>query len=184
MIVRLPGRFFADQRTVPATLSWVAWARTLRDLESFGIEGTGSYGASLARFVRRQGLRIVEVNLCDRRKRRNDGKNDTLDAEAAARSVLVGVATATFAEHCRVLRQREWPNTRKSLMSRVLQSGFKPSFPRPFPHVTRESKGPSKQATDLPASQLAHCSAAIRRQRRTQHADDGHVPPPTGRSYR
>ena len=72
----------------------VAWARTLGDLESFGIEGTGSYGAGLARFVRRQGLRVVEVNQCDRRKRRNDGKNDMLDAEAAARSVLAGVATA------------------------------------------------------------------------------------------
>ena len=71
-----------------------AWARTLGDLESFGIEGTGSYGVGLARFVRRLGLRVVEVNQCDRRKRRNDGKNDTLDAEAAARSVLAGVATA------------------------------------------------------------------------------------------
>ncbi len=72
----------------------VTWARTLGDLESFGIEGTGSYGAGLTRFVRQQGLRVLEVNQCDRRKRRNEGKNDTLDAEAAARSVLAGVATA------------------------------------------------------------------------------------------
>ena len=71
----------------------VAWARTLGDLEAFGIEGTGSYGVGLASFVRRQGLRVVEVNRCDRRKRRNNGKSDTLDAEAAARSVLAGVAT-------------------------------------------------------------------------------------------
>ena len=71
----------------------VAWARTLGDLETFGIEGTGSYGVGLASFVRRQGLRVVEVNRCDRRKRRNNGKSDTLDAEAAARSVLAGVAT-------------------------------------------------------------------------------------------
>ena len=72
----------------------VTWARTLGDLESFGIEGTGSYGAGLTRFVRQQGLRVLEVNQCDRRKRRNEGKSDTLDAEAAARSVLAGVATA------------------------------------------------------------------------------------------
>ena len=71
----------------------VAWARTLGDLEAFGIEGTGSYGVGLASFVRRQGLRVVEVNRCDRRKRRNNGKSDTLDAESAARSVLAGVAT-------------------------------------------------------------------------------------------
>ena len=73
----------------------VAWACTLGDLEAFGIEGTGSYGVGLASFVRRQGFRVVEVNRCDRRKRRNNGKSDTLDAEAAARSVLAGVATGT-----------------------------------------------------------------------------------------
>ena len=72
----------------------VIWARTLGAVEAFGIEGTGSYGVGLARFVRRQGLRVVEVNHGDRRKRRNNGKNDTLDAESAARSVLAGVATA------------------------------------------------------------------------------------------
>ena len=72
----------------------VIWARTLGAVEAFGIEGTGSYGVGLARFVRRQGLRGVEVNHGDRRKRRNNGKNDTLDAESAARSVLAGVATA------------------------------------------------------------------------------------------
>ena len=71
----------------------VAWAYTLGDITAFGIEGTGSYGVGLASFVRRQGLRVVEVNRCDRRKRRNNGKSDTLDAEAAARSVLAGVAT-------------------------------------------------------------------------------------------
>ena len=73
----------------------VAWACTLGAVEAFGIEGTGSYGVGLASFVRRQGLRVVEVNRCDRRKRRNNGKSDTLDAEAAARSVLAGVATGT-----------------------------------------------------------------------------------------
>ena len=72
----------------------VAWARTLGAVEAFGTEGTGSYGAGLASFVRREGLRVVEVNHCDRRKRRNNGKDDTLDAESAARSVLSGIATA------------------------------------------------------------------------------------------
>ena len=72
----------------------VNWARTLGPVEAFGIEGTGSYGVGLASFVRRQGFRVVEVSHGDRRKRRNKGKNDTLDAESAARSVLAGVATA------------------------------------------------------------------------------------------
>ena len=72
----------------------IAWARTLGIVEAFGIEGTGSYGVGLARFVRRHAVRVVEVNHCDRRKRRNNGKNDTIDAETAARSVLAGIATA------------------------------------------------------------------------------------------
>ena len=69
------------------------------DDASFGqqildIEGTGSYGAGLARAVRRAGHRVVEVNRGDRRTRRAAGKSDTIDAEVAARSVLAGQSTA------------------------------------------------------------------------------------------
>jgi transposase len=70
------------------------WAQSLGKVEAFGIEGTGSYGAGLASFLRRQGQRIVEVNRGDRRTRRQNGKSDTLDAETAARSVLNGNATS------------------------------------------------------------------------------------------
>ena len=73
----------------------IAWADTLGRIEAFGIEGTGSYGAGLARAVRRAGHRVVEVNRSDRRLRRTAGKSDTIDAEAAARSVLAGQSTAT-----------------------------------------------------------------------------------------
>ena len=66
----------------------VTWARAFGPIEAFGIEGTRSYGVGLASYVRRQALRVVEVNHCDRRKRRNHGKSDTLYAETAARSVL------------------------------------------------------------------------------------------------
>ena len=72
----------------------VDWARGLGTVEAFGIEGTGSSGVGLASFVRRHAVRVVEVSHCDRRKRRNNGKSDTIDAEAAARSVLAGVSTA------------------------------------------------------------------------------------------
>jgi transposase len=72
----------------------LAWARALGRIEAWGIEGTGSYGVGLASYVRRQALRVVEVSHADRRKRRNNGKSDTLDAESAARSVLAGLATA------------------------------------------------------------------------------------------
>ena len=71
------------------------WAHTHGRIETFGIEDTGSYGAGLARAVRRAGHRVVEVNRGDRHTRRAVGKSDTVDGESAARSVLAGQATAT-----------------------------------------------------------------------------------------
>ena len=72
----------------------ITWAETHGRIDAFGIEGTGSYGAGLARAVRRAGHRVVEVNRGDRRTRRAAGKSDTLDAEVAARSVMAGQSTA------------------------------------------------------------------------------------------
>ncbi len=72
----------------------IGWAEQLGRIEAFGIEGTGSYGAGLTSAARRAGHRVVEVNRGDRRARRANGKSDTLDAEAAARAVLAGQATA------------------------------------------------------------------------------------------
>lgn len=72
----------------------LAWAQGFGKIISFGIEGTGSYGAGLTSFLRRQGHKVVEVSRPDRRLRRLNGKSDTLDAENAARAVLAGFATA------------------------------------------------------------------------------------------
>ena len=71
-----------------------AWAEQIGRISAFGIEGTGSYGVGLTSFLRRHGHRIIEVNRGDRRLRRSNGKSDTLDAEAAARAVLSGEASA------------------------------------------------------------------------------------------
>jgi len=58
------------------------------------MEGTGSYGAGLARWLRARQIAVIEVDRPDRRTRRRRGKSDTVDAEAAARAVLAGTATA------------------------------------------------------------------------------------------
>lgn len=71
------------------------WASSFGKVLAFGIEGTGSYGATLTSFLRRHGHKVVESGRPDRRSRRANGKSDTLDAENAARSVLAGFATAT-----------------------------------------------------------------------------------------
>jgi transposase len=71
------------------------WAAELGLIEAFGIEGTGSYGAGLARFLGDADHRIVEVNRPDRATRHRLGKSDPIDAEMAARSVMSGAAAGT-----------------------------------------------------------------------------------------
>jgi transposase len=70
------------------------WALGFGQKVRFGIEGTGSYGAGLASYLRRRGHRVIEVNRPNRQARHVHGKNDSLDAENAARAVLAGTATA------------------------------------------------------------------------------------------
>ena len=69
------------------------WARSFGRLGRVGIEGTGSYGAGLTRFLERSGVTILEINRPNRSRRRNRGKSDPTDAENAARAVLADDAT-------------------------------------------------------------------------------------------
>ncbi|WP_230990420.1 IS110 family transposase [Rhodococcus oxybenzonivorans] len=59
------------------------------------VEGTGSYGAELARILRRAGMTVLEVARPDRRARRLHGKSDPLDAFQAAVTALSGRGLAT-----------------------------------------------------------------------------------------
>ena len=59
-------------------------------IERVGIEGTGAYGAGLARHFTRASVTVIEVDRPDRRKRRQHGKSDQLDAVEAARGALSG----------------------------------------------------------------------------------------------
>ncbi len=73
----------------------LAWARGLGEPVAWGVEGTGAYGAALARFLAANGQAVVEVNRPDRQARRRRGKSDPVDAEAAARAVQAGQVTVT-----------------------------------------------------------------------------------------
>jgi transposase len=72
----------------------LAWARRAGTVRRAGVEGTGSYGAALSRFLAGEGVAVVEVNRPDRAGRRRRGKSDAVDAEAAAQAVISGRATA------------------------------------------------------------------------------------------
>jgi len=71
----------------------LAWARGLGQVQAWGVEGTGAYGAGLARYLRKAGQVVLEVNRPDRAARRRRGKSDPVDAEAAARAVQAGEIT-------------------------------------------------------------------------------------------
>lgn len=71
------------------------WLCGFGEILAVGVEGTGSWGAGLSRFLRARGLNVVEVNRSNRQMRRRKGKDDTVDAEMAARAVLAGDASVT-----------------------------------------------------------------------------------------
>jgi len=86
------------------------WVLRFGPLDTVGIEGTGAWGAGIARYLTGQGHRVVEVDRPDRATRRRKGKSDTIDAQAAARAVQAGTASGTpktrdgLIEAIRVLR--------------------------------------------------------------------------------
>lgn len=85
------------QLAIPATAAGYQqlhrWALDLGPNQGFGVEGTGSYGAGLARYLHNRGAHVIEVNRPDRATRHRLGKSDPIDAESAARAVLGGTAT-------------------------------------------------------------------------------------------
>jgi transposase len=84
------GRTFPNTVHDHATL--VTWAEAMGPERRIGIEGSGSYGAALARLLVGAGERVVEVpsNLTARERRslRRAGKTDAGDALAIARVAL------------------------------------------------------------------------------------------------
>jgi transposase len=66
----------------------LAWIAQFGELARIGIEGTGSYGAGLTRYLAKAGVTVLEVDRPDRSDRRRKGKDDDLDAINAARAAL------------------------------------------------------------------------------------------------
>jgi transposase len=89
--------------------SLAVWLVGFGPIVRVGVEGTGSYGVGLARYLHREGIEVVEVDRPNRQTRRRLGKSDPVDAVAAARAALSGSAKTTpkrrdgTAEQMRVL---------------------------------------------------------------------------------
>jgi transposase len=92
------GRVLGDQEFPASAAGYqqlLTWLRRFGRVVKVGVEGTGTYGAGLARYLSSHDLALVEVDRPDRRARRAKGKSDPLDAVAAARAALSGQASGT-----------------------------------------------------------------------------------------
>lgn len=108
------GQHLGDQ-WFPATrrgyVALLAWLRGFGILLRVGLEGTGSYGAGLARYLAAEDVAVLEVNRPDKALRRAKGKSDVLDAYAAAEAAACGRAQTVPKDHTgavesiRVLRE-------------------------------------------------------------------------------
>jgi transposase len=90
------GRQLGDREFPASPVGYralVEWLQGHGVVDRVGVEGTGTYGAGLARQLREAGMLIVEVDRPDRRARRARGKSDPLDAYSAARAALSGAAS-------------------------------------------------------------------------------------------
>ena len=73
----------------------LAWLVGFGELVRVGVEGTGSWGVGLSRFLADHDMMVVEVDRPNRQTRRKQGKSDPTDAVSAARAALSGTATVT-----------------------------------------------------------------------------------------
>ena len=129
-----------------------------REVEAWGVEGTGCYGAALARFLAGQGQQVWEVNRPDRSARRRRGKSDPVDAEAAGRAVLAGQVTAIpktgdhLVEMVRCLRVAR----ATAVKARTQAANALRALVMTAPAELRE------QLRELPAKRLASTAARLR----------------------
>ena len=145
--------------TTPAGFARLhGWLLTFGCVSRVGVEGTGAYGAGLARYLRGRDLEIVEVDRPNRQLRRRAGKSDVVDAVEAARAALSGRASGVAktadgnAEAIRVLliAKRSARDTRIMCLNQIRHLGFT------APDDLRERlRGVSRR-------RLAHTAAAFR----------------------
>jgi transposase len=120
----------------PATrggyVSLSSWLAAFGPIDRVGVEGTGAYGAGLARHLRSLGVEVIEVDRPNRQLRRLRGKSDTIDAVEAARAVLSGRAAGVAktadgnveAMRALLIAKRSGRETRISCLNQIRHLSF------------------------------------------------------------
>jgi transposase len=155
------GRRLATTRVATTPRGYrvlLAWARSLGEVAGWGVEGTGCYGAGLVRFLATQGQLVWAVNRPDRQARRQRGKSDPIDAEAAARAAQAGQATAIpkAGDHLVEMVRCLWVARTTAAKARTQTANALGALVVTAPAELRE------QLRDLPAAQLASTAARLR----------------------
>lgn len=125
------------------------WLASFGTVERVGVEGTGAYGAGLARHLRSRGVEVIEADRPNRQVRQRLGKSDTIDAVEAARGALSGrlkgIAKTSDGnvEAMRVLvvAKRSARETRVTYMNQIRHLGFTgpDELRERFRHVSRSA---------------------------------------------
>ena len=110
----------------------LGWLLGFGTVTRVGVEGTGSYGAGLARFLRTAGVEVVEVDRPNRQVRRRKGKSDPVDAVEAARAAQGGRAFGTAktrdgnveAIRALVVAKRSGRSTKIKTLNQIRHLGF------------------------------------------------------------
>jgi transposase len=134
------------------------WLASFGPVARVGVEGTGAYGAGLARHLRRAGIEVIEVDRPNRQLRRVAGKSDTVDAVEAARAVLSGRARGVAktadgnveAMRALLIAKRSGREARVTCLNQLRHLGFC------APDELRE------RFRGVPRTQLADVAAALR----------------------
>jgi len=134
------------------------WLAGFGTVDRVGVEGTGAYGAGLARHLRARGLVVIEVDRPNRQERRRNGKSDELDAIEAARAALSGRAAGIAksadgdveAIRALLVARRSGRNVRIKYLNQIRHLGFT------APDELRE------RLRDVPREHLARTAASLR----------------------
>src|SRR6266576_1814607 len=145
--------------TTPAGYAQLhGWLSAFGPVDRVGVEGTGAYGAGLARHLRGQGLVVIEVDRPNRQERRRNGKSDELDAIEAARAALSGRASGIAksadgdveAIRALLVARRSARDVRIKYLNQIRHLGFT------APDELRE------RLRDVPREHLARTAASLR----------------------
>lgn len=124
------GKLLADHEFAATQAGYrklLSWMDSHGTVIKAGLEGTGSYGAGLQRYLQAHEITVIEVSRPNRQDRRRQGKSDPIDAINAARAVLSESATTTpkarqgYVEAVRQIRatRRSAVKARRSALNQI-----------------------------------------------------------------